>query len=100
MKISNISMHAFVWAAAFGATAAQAQTAPAGDAVPAETAQDTNDGDIIVTAQRREERLQDVPIAISAFSGDALQSAAARWLGVDAGVPCGQPSLPLAALNP
>ncbi|MET0374742.1 MAG: TonB-dependent receptor plug domain-containing protein, partial [Rhizorhabdus sp.] len=31
-------------------------------------------GDIVVTAQRREERLQEVPLAISAFSGDALQS--------------------------
>lgn len=29
-------------------------------------------GDIVVTAQRREERLQDVPVAISAFSGDAI----------------------------
>jgi iron complex outermembrane receptor protein len=31
-------------------------------------------GEIIVTAQRREERLRDVPMAISAFSGEALQS--------------------------
>jgi glutamate racemase len=31
---------------------------------------------------------------------DALQAAAARWLGVDAGVPFGQPSLPVAALHP
>ncbi|WP_197419055.1 TonB-dependent receptor [Sphingomonas sp. CCH18-H6] len=31
--------------------------------------------DIVVTARRREETLQDVPIAISAFSGDTLQSA-------------------------
>ncbi|WP_242127048.1 TonB-dependent receptor [Sphingobium sp. Sx8-8] len=30
--------------------------------------------DIIVTAQRREQRLQDIPISISAFRGDALQS--------------------------
>lgn len=29
--------------------------------------------DIVVTARKREERLQDVPIAISAVSGDALQ---------------------------
>lgn len=32
-------------------------------------------GDIIVTAQKRAERLQDVPIAVSAVTGDALQSA-------------------------
>ena len=29
-------------------------------------------GDIIVTARKREERLQDVPVAVSAVSGDAL----------------------------
>lgn len=32
------------------------------------------DGEIIVTAQRRAEALQDVPIAVSAFSGDALKA--------------------------
>src|SRR3546814_14327189 len=52
------------------------------DAAPSQTEQaeqtDTADsgrpvfGDIVVTAQRREERLQDVPFAISAFSGDAI----------------------------
>ena len=30
-------------------------------------------GDIIVTAQKRAERLQDVPVSVSAISGDALQ---------------------------
>jgi outer membrane receptor protein involved in Fe transport len=32
-------------------------------------------GDIVVTAQRRSERLQDVPISVSAISGSALASA-------------------------
>ena len=32
-------------------------------------------GDIIVTAQRREERLRDVPLSISAFTGKQLQDA-------------------------
>ena len=41
-----------------------AQSAPA----------DTADRDIIVTAQKREERLRDVPLAVSAISGTALQS--------------------------
>lgn len=33
----------------------------------------TSDGDIIVTARRREERLVDVPIAVTSFSGDQLE---------------------------
>jgi iron complex outermembrane receptor protein len=36
-----------------------------------------DDGAIIVTARRREESLLDVPIAVSAFSGDTLERAAA-----------------------
>lgn len=35
---------------------------------------DTTSQDIVVTAQKREERIQDVPIAISAFSGKALDA--------------------------
>ena len=50
------------------APAALAQTAPP----PAATQADS--GDIVVTAQRREERLQDVPIAVTAFSGDQLEA--------------------------
>lgn len=51
-------------ASTFVSTAAIAQEVPSDEAVAA--------NDIVVTAQRREERLQDVPIAISAYSGDAL----------------------------
>ncbi|AXJ94350.1 TonB-dependent receptor [Sphingomonas sp. FARSPH] len=47
-----------------------AQEAPAAQgAAPA----DASLGDIIVTAQRQSQRLQDVPIAVSAFTADALQ---------------------------
>lgn len=59
-------------------TSALAQTAP----TPAldgttpgkpESAEDpTQVGDIVVTAQRREENVQDVPVAVSVVSGDAL----------------------------
>jgi iron complex outermembrane receptor protein len=49
---------------------AHAQTAPAEsettEAEPAST-------DIIVTARRTDERLQDVPVAVTAFGGDALE---------------------------
>ena len=52
-------------------TSAWAQSAPAPAAAPA--AEDSSAvTDIVVTAQRREERLQDVPIAITAFNQAAL----------------------------
>lgn len=47
---------------------AHAQTDP-----QAEAAQSAQIGDIIVTAQRREERAQDVPIVISAFSPEQIR---------------------------
>ena len=51
-----------------GAALAQDQ-APA----PAPAASEEAYGDIIVTAQKRSERLQDVPVSVSAITGDALQ---------------------------
>ncbi|MDB5431752.1 MAG: TonB-dependent receptor, partial [Caulobacter sp.] len=33
----------------------------------------TTVGEVVVTAQKKEERLQDVPIAVSAFSQDSLE---------------------------
>jgi iron complex outermembrane receptor protein len=41
---------------------------------PAATAEPDEGGDILVTARRREERLQDVPVAITAVSGSELAS--------------------------
>jgi iron complex outermembrane receptor protein len=46
---------------------ARAQQAGAGDA-------NTSLDEVVVTAQRRQERLQDVPLAVSAFSAAALQN--------------------------
>lgn len=53
---------------------ALAQTAPAADAptADADTTKDVEPGDIIVTAQKRSQRLQDVPVAVSVISGDAI----------------------------
>ena len=39
-----------------------------------ETERDAFGGEIVVTAQRQSERLQDVPIAVSAFSTEALEA--------------------------
>ena len=57
-------------AAMLPAAGAWAQTAPAA-LPPAET----NENDIIVTAQRRAERLEAVPVAITAVSGETLAKA-------------------------
>jgi iron complex outermembrane receptor protein len=50
--------------------------APAAEvaATSSEEASNVASGDIIVTAQKREERLRDVPLAVSAYTGAALQS--------------------------
>ncbi len=58
----------FVGAVLLSSASAHAQTAS-----DTPRSQDTTaSGEIVVTAQRREERLQDVPIAVSAFSAEDL----------------------------
>ncbi len=58
---------------AFSATVAAAQTPPPAPAAPQASAVDTGEpAEILVTAQKRTERLQDVPVAVSVISGDAL----------------------------
>src|SRR5438552_204938 len=59
---------------------AQAESAPPQSAPPqteaapaADDAAATSEGDILVTARRQSERLQDVPSAVTAFTGDALE---------------------------
>jgi iron complex outermembrane receptor protein len=60
-------------AAEAGAT--QSDAAPAPDAAAQPAAEAGDDSTITVTAQRRAENIQDVPISIAAFSGDTLAAA-------------------------
>lgn len=65
----------------FGLTAeAQAQTREREDA-PKSAATETIIEDVVVTAERRSEGLQNVPIAITAISGDTLQEAGVTSVG-------------------
>jgi iron complex outermembrane receptor protein len=58
-----------------------ASAAPAGEPTPVPQvdpqAAPQADGDIVVTARRREERLQNVPIAVSVLSGDTISNTGA-----------------------
>lgn len=70
MKFSTFKMSLFL-SSALGAAAL---TAPAmAQDAPAETAAPFASTDIIVTAQKREQNLQDVPVAISVVSGAQLE---------------------------
>src|SRR3546814_16674146 len=59
-------------AVALAAIPAQAQTADPAD--EAATGADDNYGEILVTAQRRSESVQDVPIAVSAFNNELVEA--------------------------
>ncbi len=58
--------------AAFGALAAMPALAQDAPAASAEEAAPATEGEIVVTARRREESLIDVPISMSVVSGDSL----------------------------
>jgi len=72
-RFTKILMAPMVIAIAASAAPALAQTTVA-DA-EAIAGPDRTSGDIVVTARRREERLQDVPLAVTALGGDALTEA-------------------------
>ncbi|WP_084583457.1 TonB-dependent receptor [Sphingomonas azotifigens] len=67
--------------------------------VPASTAQQPQqqDGDIVVTARRREERIQEVPVALSVLSGATLAEAGAFNV---ARIQQSQPALQFYSSNP
>lgn len=66
---------AIVLAALVPATAwAQQAPVPAPDSATPQTSDDVGIGEIVVTAQRREERLQDVPVAITAVTSEQLST--------------------------
>ena len=78
----NACASAFALACALSYTPAFAQEAssdatavatPADVEAPAATEPAADNGEIVVTAQKRSENVQDVPISIAAFSGDTLE---------------------------
>lgn len=74
MKKLNVLLSSCAFAVGLLPVGAAAQSNPAGGEVSVERASLSGD-EIIVTARRREERLQDVPLAVAAVSGEALQRA-------------------------
>lgn len=79
----TISVLALAVALASAPTLVRAQTseAAAADAAAADTsAEDGQVSDIIVTAQRRSQRLQDVPVSVTAFDSAALEAQAVQQL--------------------
>lgn len=78
--MTAISRLAFLAAtAAIGATPAAAQTSAAQDST--DTAEAGRVQDIVVTAQRREQSLQEVPISITAFGSAGLAALNAQSIG-------------------
>ena len=67
-----------------------------GVAVAQEAADDAS-GDIIVTAQRQEQKLQDVPVSVTAFSSDQLRASNIETV---ADIATRTPGLSVSAVDP
>ncbi len=72
--MTNIRLRDCASLFAFAAALAAAPTVAAQDGAPAEVAAEDSDA-IVVTAQKRAENIQDVPISIAAVSGETLETA-------------------------
>jgi len=72
----GVSVFALTWASG----AAYAQTVPTADPAAGQVSEMASPGmgEIIVTAQKRAERLQDVPIAVTAISGEQMERTGAN----------------------
>ncbi|RYE60740.1 MAG: hypothetical protein EOO82_02835, partial [Oxalobacteraceae bacterium] len=72
-RVSSVAMAAII--VTLGSGDAFAQTTVAEPEIAAQTtAEDSNLGDIVVTAQRRPERVQDIPLAVTAFSESTIRN--------------------------
>ncbi|AEG48152.1 TonB-dependent receptor [Sphingobium chlorophenolicum L-1] len=71
-----VSAHVLAWTIIAASPTFAQETGPAQQETAAEG--EVPAGEIVVTAQRREQRLLDVPVAVSAISGETLQSVGVR----------------------
>ncbi|UKK82906.1 TonB-dependent receptor [Sphingopyxis sp. BSN-002] len=81
MKSSSLPAARFMRSTALGVSLAIATIAVpafAQDAADTDTADDSGNSEIVVTAQGRAQRLADVPVAISAVSSETLQNSGAN----------------------
>lgn len=75
IKTKNAILSAASIGAIAIATPAVAQTPAPQDAEPVRTANSAFDDEIIVTAQKRQQNIQDVGVAVTAFNGEQLKAA-------------------------
>lgn len=71
-KSLRTALFSFTAIGALSSSHAFAQTADAAQAAPAAASTGGGLSDIVVTAQRREENLQNVPVAVTALSQETL----------------------------